>query len=69
MYKRNMDNQEKLSGSLFKSSKKLQIFKHDFNIAMHGRAHWRQILLIMTAKGVKDILTNLMLINEADLKG
>eukprot|EP00957_Ditylum_brightwellii_P020609 1553622-Ditylum_brightwellii.AAC.1 len=38
-YKRNMDNQEKLPGGLFKPSKQLQIFKHDFKIALHGRLH------------------------------
>eukprot|EP00957_Ditylum_brightwellii_P096077 7319963-Ditylum_brightwellii.AAC.1 len=31
-YKRNMDDQEKLLGGLFESSKQLQIFKHDFRI-------------------------------------
>eukprot|EP00957_Ditylum_brightwellii_P088539 6743717-Ditylum_brightwellii.AAC.1 len=40
MYKRNMDDQEKLPGGLFNSSKQLQIFKHNFKIAMHGRSNW-----------------------------
>eukprot|EP00957_Ditylum_brightwellii_P029753 2250206-Ditylum_brightwellii.AAC.1 len=37
-HKRNLDNQEKLSGGLFESTKQLQIFKHDFKIATHSRA-------------------------------
>eukprot|EP00957_Ditylum_brightwellii_P108369 8267148-Ditylum_brightwellii.AAC.1 len=67
-YKRHMDGQEKLPGGLFESSKQLQIFKQDFKTAMHGRSHWKQILHIMTKFGVKFILTNFMLIGEADLK-
>ena len=67
-YKRNMDDQEKLPGGLFESSKQLQIFTHDFKIAMHGRLHWKKILHIMTKSGVKFILTDFMLIDEADLK-
>eukprot|EP00957_Ditylum_brightwellii_P058028 4400550-Ditylum_brightwellii.AAC.1 len=67
MYKRNMDGQEKLPGGLFESSEQLQIFKHNFKIAMHGRSHWRQVLHIMTAKGIKEILTNFMLIDVANL--
>eukprot|EP00957_Ditylum_brightwellii_P145236 11061683-Ditylum_brightwellii.AAC.1 len=63
-----MDDQEKLPGGLFESSKQLQIFKHDFKIAMHGGLHWKKILHIMTKFGVKFILTNFMLIDEADLK-
>eukprot|EP00957_Ditylum_brightwellii_P173562 13214712-Ditylum_brightwellii.AAC.1 len=39
MYKRNMDDQEKLPHGLFESSKQLQFFKHDLNIAMHRRSH------------------------------
>eukprot|EP00957_Ditylum_brightwellii_P079683 6059071-Ditylum_brightwellii.AAC.1 len=35
-YKRHMDDYEKLPGGLFESSKQLQIFKHNFKIAMHG---------------------------------
>eukprot|EP00957_Ditylum_brightwellii_P138731 10575098-Ditylum_brightwellii.AAC.1 len=34
---------------------------------MHGRSHWRQVFYIVTAKGIKDILTNFMLIDEANL--
>eukprot|EP00957_Ditylum_brightwellii_P136213 10388426-Ditylum_brightwellii.AAC.2 len=33
---------------------------------MRGRYNLRQVLHIMIAKGVKDMLTNFMLINEAD---
>eukprot|EP00957_Ditylum_brightwellii_P208398 15357232-Ditylum_brightwellii.AAC.1 len=36
---------------------------------MHDRENWRQIIHINTAKDVKDILTNLILIDEQDLKG
>eukprot|EP00957_Ditylum_brightwellii_P025363 1918767-Ditylum_brightwellii.AAC.1 len=36
---------------------------------MHRQAHWKQILHINTTEGVKDILTNFMLIDEDDLKG
>eukprot|EP00957_Ditylum_brightwellii_P082444 6268307-Ditylum_brightwellii.AAC.1 len=36
---------------------------------MHGQDHWKQILQINTTEGVKDILTNFMLIDEDDLKG
>eukprot|EP00957_Ditylum_brightwellii_P084306 6410338-Ditylum_brightwellii.AAC.1 len=68
-YKRNMDNQEKLPGGLFESAKQIQIFKHNFNVTMHRRSHWCQILKINTAKGVKDVLTDFMLIEEDDLKG
>eukprot|EP00957_Ditylum_brightwellii_P111181 8477618-Ditylum_brightwellii.AAC.1 len=53
-HKRNMGNQEKLPGGLFESAKQIQIFKHDFKLAMHRRSHWHQILKINTAKGVKD---------------
>eukprot|EP00957_Ditylum_brightwellii_P192901 14687545-Ditylum_brightwellii.AAC.1 len=59
-YKRNMDNQDKLSSGLFESAKQIQIFKHNFKVAMHGRSNWCQILKINTSKGVKDILTNFM---------
>eukprot|EP00957_Ditylum_brightwellii_P037446 2832602-Ditylum_brightwellii.AAC.1 len=64
-----MNNQEKLSGGLCESSKQIQIFKHDFKVAMHRRSHWLQILKINTAKGVKDVLTNFVLIEEDNLKG
>eukprot|EP00957_Ditylum_brightwellii_P149874 11414442-Ditylum_brightwellii.AAC.1 len=53
-YKRNMDNQDKLPGVLFESAKHIQIFKHDFKVAMHRRSNWCQILKIKTSKGVKD---------------
>eukprot|EP00957_Ditylum_brightwellii_P185532 14125401-Ditylum_brightwellii.AAC.1 len=36
---RNMDNQEKLPSGLFESAKQIQIFKHDFKVAMHRRSH------------------------------
>eukprot|EP00957_Ditylum_brightwellii_P176650 13454987-Ditylum_brightwellii.AAC.1 len=36
---------------------------------MHGQAYWKQILQINTTEGVKDILTDFMLIDENDLKG
>eukprot|EP00957_Ditylum_brightwellii_P042109 3189467-Ditylum_brightwellii.AAC.1 len=67
LYKRN--NQEQLPGGLFESSKQLQVIMHDFTVVMHGRANWRQILQINTAKGIKDILTNFILIDEQDFKG
>eukprot|EP00957_Ditylum_brightwellii_P126346 9631807-Ditylum_brightwellii.AAC.2 len=44
LHKHNQDNQEKLLGSLFESSKQLQVFKHNFKIAMHRQAHWKQTL-------------------------
>eukprot|EP00957_Ditylum_brightwellii_P051524 3906517-Ditylum_brightwellii.AAC.2 len=66
--KRNQDNQEKLPRGPFKSSKQLQVFRHDFKGAMHRQVHWKQILQINTAEGIKDILTNFMLIDEQDLK-
>eukprot|EP00957_Ditylum_brightwellii_P062963 4778565-Ditylum_brightwellii.AAC.1 len=66
-YKRHMDDQEKLSGGLFESSKQLQIFKHNFKIAMHGQSYWKQILHIVTKSSVKFILTNFMIIDEANL--
>eukprot|EP00957_Ditylum_brightwellii_P096826 7373846-Ditylum_brightwellii.AAC.1 len=53
-YKRNMGNQEKLPCGLFKSAKQIQIFKHDFKVAMHRTSNWHQILKINTSKGVKD---------------
>eukprot|EP00957_Ditylum_brightwellii_P082739 6291060-Ditylum_brightwellii.AAC.1 len=68
-YKRNMGDQEKLLGGLFNSAKQIQIFKHDFNVAMHGRSNWHQILKINTSKGFKDALTNFMLIEKDNLKG
>eukprot|EP00957_Ditylum_brightwellii_P128154 9774809-Ditylum_brightwellii.AAC.1 len=68
LHKYNQDNQEKLPGSLFESSKQLQVFKHDFKVAVYGQVHWRQILQINTAKDTKDILTNFLLIDEQDLK-
>eukprot|EP00957_Ditylum_brightwellii_P135616 10341218-Ditylum_brightwellii.AAC.2 len=64
-----MDYQEKLPGGLFKSAKQIQIFKHNFKVAMHGKFHWHQILKINTAKGVTYVLTNFMLIEEDNLKG
>eukprot|EP00957_Ditylum_brightwellii_P097715 7441827-Ditylum_brightwellii.AAC.1 len=51
-YKRNTDDQEKLPGGLFELFKQLQIFKHNFKIAMHERLHWEKILHIMTKSGV-----------------
>eukprot|EP00957_Ditylum_brightwellii_P198594 15135912-Ditylum_brightwellii.AAC.1 len=33
---------------------------------MHGQSHWKQILHIMTKSGVKFMLTNFLLIDEAD---
>eukprot|EP00957_Ditylum_brightwellii_P207319 15352447-Ditylum_brightwellii.AAC.1 len=69
VYKRHMDDQKKLPGGLFESSKQLQIFKNNFKTAMHGQSHWKQILHIMTKSGIKFILTDFMLIDEADLKG
>eukprot|EP00957_Ditylum_brightwellii_P000360 27780-Ditylum_brightwellii.AAC.1 len=36
---------------------------------MHGQVHCKQILQINITEGVKDILTNFMLIDENDLKG
>eukprot|EP00957_Ditylum_brightwellii_P061458 4664980-Ditylum_brightwellii.AAC.1 len=68
-YKRNMDDQEKLPDGLFESAKQIQIFKHDFKVVMHGISHWHQILKINTVKGVKDVLTNFMLIKEDNPKG
>eukprot|EP00957_Ditylum_brightwellii_P093450 7116873-Ditylum_brightwellii.AAC.1 len=68
-HKRNMDDQWKLPNGLFELSKQIQIFKHNFKVAMHGRSHWYQILKINTAKGVKGILTDFMLIEEDNLKG
>eukprot|EP00957_Ditylum_brightwellii_P079981 6082557-Ditylum_brightwellii.AAC.1 len=67
-YKRNMYNQEKLPSGLFESAKQIQIFKHDFKVA-HRRSNWCQILKINTLKGVKDVITNFMLIEEDNLKG
>eukprot|EP00957_Ditylum_brightwellii_P171022 13019055-Ditylum_brightwellii.AAC.1 len=64
-----MDNQEKLSSGLFESAKQTQIFKHDFKVTMHGRSNWHQIFKTNASKGVKDILTNFMLIEEDNLKG
>eukprot|EP00957_Ditylum_brightwellii_P032616 2471962-Ditylum_brightwellii.AAC.1 len=64
-----MDDQDKLPGGLFESEKQIQIFKHDFKVVMHGRSNWRQILKINTTKGIKDILTDFMLIEEDNLKG
>eukprot|EP00957_Ditylum_brightwellii_P001308 102847-Ditylum_brightwellii.AAC.1 len=69
LYKCNQDDQEKIPGSPFESSKQPQVFKYDFQVAMHRQAHWKQILQINTSEGVKDILTNFMLIDEDDLKG
>eukprot|EP00957_Ditylum_brightwellii_P047418 3601864-Ditylum_brightwellii.AAC.2 len=68
-YKRNMDNQDKIPSGLFESAKQIQIFKHNFKVGMHERSNWHQIIKINTSKGVKDILTNFMLIEEDDLKG
>eukprot|EP00957_Ditylum_brightwellii_P211548 15366307-Ditylum_brightwellii.AAC.1 len=64
-----MDNQDKLPGGLFESTKQIQIFKHNFKVAMHGRSKWHHILKINITKGVRDILTNFMLIEEDNLKG
>eukprot|EP00957_Ditylum_brightwellii_P089211 6793943-Ditylum_brightwellii.AAC.1 len=69
LHKHNQDNQEKLLGGPFESSKQLYIFKHGFKVAMHVQAHWKQIIRISTAEGIKDILTNFMLIDENNLKG
>eukprot|EP00957_Ditylum_brightwellii_P002448 187977-Ditylum_brightwellii.AAC.1 len=64
-----MDGQGKIPGGIFESAKQIQIFKHDFKVTLHGRSNWCQILKINAAKGVRDILTNFMLIEETDLKG
>eukprot|EP00957_Ditylum_brightwellii_P135068 10298027-Ditylum_brightwellii.AAC.1 len=69
LHKRNQDDQEKLPGGPFESSKQLQVFKHDFKVDMHGKAHLKQILQMSTTEGIKDILTNFMLIDEDNLKG
>eukprot|EP00957_Ditylum_brightwellii_P012187 920877-Ditylum_brightwellii.AAC.1 len=58
-----------MTNTSFESAKKIQIFKHDFKVAMHRRSNWHQILKISTSKGVKDVLTNFMLIGEDNLKG
>eukprot|EP00957_Ditylum_brightwellii_P114934 8765492-Ditylum_brightwellii.AAC.1 len=50
LHKCNQDDQEKLPRGFFESSKQLQVFKNYFKVAMHGQAHWRQILQINTAK-------------------
>eukprot|EP00957_Ditylum_brightwellii_P050869 3858003-Ditylum_brightwellii.AAC.1 len=34
---------------------------------MHGQSHWKQILHIVTKSSVKFILTDFMIIDEADL--
>eukprot|EP00957_Ditylum_brightwellii_P168616 12834402-Ditylum_brightwellii.AAC.1 len=68
-YKRNIDDQDKLPGGLFESAKQIQIIKHDFKVTVHRRYHWRQILKINTSKGVKDVITSFMLIEEDNLKG
>eukprot|EP00957_Ditylum_brightwellii_P197853 15072343-Ditylum_brightwellii.AAC.1 len=39
-HKRNMDDQEKLPSGLFGSAKQIQIFKHNFKVAMPRRSHW-----------------------------
>eukprot|EP00957_Ditylum_brightwellii_P139907 10661215-Ditylum_brightwellii.AAC.1 len=67
-HKRNLDNQEKLPGGLFESTKQLQIFKHDFKVATHSRASWKSITTIPTPSGNKDLLTNFMQITEGDIK-
>eukprot|EP00957_Ditylum_brightwellii_P104408 7951890-Ditylum_brightwellii.AAC.1 len=36
LHKRNKDDQEKLPCGPFESSKQLQVFKHDFKVAIHG---------------------------------
>eukprot|EP00957_Ditylum_brightwellii_P117488 8960455-Ditylum_brightwellii.AAC.1 len=35
---------------------------------MQGQAYWKQIFQINTTEGIKDIVTNFMLIDENDLK-
>eukprot|EP00957_Ditylum_brightwellii_P010276 776694-Ditylum_brightwellii.AAC.1 len=67
MYKRHVDDQEKLPGGLFEPSKQLEIFKHNFKISMHGRTNWRRILHMLAESSIKFVLTNFMLIDEADL--
>eukprot|EP00957_Ditylum_brightwellii_P028122 2123149-Ditylum_brightwellii.AAC.1 len=68
-YKRNIDNQDKLPCGLFESAKQIQIFKHNFKVAMHGRSNLCQILKVNTTKGIRDILTSFILIEEDNLKG
>eukprot|EP00957_Ditylum_brightwellii_P092200 7019323-Ditylum_brightwellii.AAC.1 len=67
LYKRKMDDCKKLPGGLFESSKQLQLFKHNFKIAMYGQANCHKILHISTYKGVKNILTNFMLLGDENL--
>eukprot|EP00957_Ditylum_brightwellii_P029697 2244985-Ditylum_brightwellii.AAC.1 len=50
-YKRNMDNQDKLPSVLFESTKQIQIFKHNFKVAMHRKSNWCQILKINNSNG------------------
>eukprot|EP00957_Ditylum_brightwellii_P083775 6367653-Ditylum_brightwellii.AAC.1 len=69
IHKRNMDNQDRFSSGFFELVKRIQIFKHNFKIAMHGRSNWCQILKVNTSKGFKDVFTNFMLIEEDNLKG
>eukprot|EP00957_Ditylum_brightwellii_P080362 6112247-Ditylum_brightwellii.AAC.1 len=59
-HKRDLDSQEKLPDGLFESTKKLQIFKHDFKIAVHSRTSWKTLTTIPTANGTKDLLTDFM---------
>eukprot|EP00957_Ditylum_brightwellii_P014113 1063992-Ditylum_brightwellii.AAC.2 len=68
LYKHNMNDHKKLPDSLFESSKQLQLFKHDFKIAMYGQANWHEILHTSTDKGVNNILTNFMLLEDEYLK-
>eukprot|EP00957_Ditylum_brightwellii_P147484 11230930-Ditylum_brightwellii.AAC.1 len=69
IYEKNMDNQNKIPVRLFESAKQIQIFKHNLKVVMHRKYKWHQILKINTAKGVKDILTNFILMEEHSLKG
>eukprot|EP00957_Ditylum_brightwellii_P087080 6627913-Ditylum_brightwellii.AAC.1 len=59
-HKRDLDEQEKLLGGLFKSAKQLQIFKHDFKTAAYSRASWKSLTAIPTANDTKDLLTDFM---------
>eukprot|EP00957_Ditylum_brightwellii_P184156 14026984-Ditylum_brightwellii.AAC.1 len=47
----------------------LQVFKHVFKVAMHGQAQWKQIMQTNTTEGIKNILTDFILIDKDDLKG
>eukprot|EP00957_Ditylum_brightwellii_P024790 1873427-Ditylum_brightwellii.AAC.1 len=69
LHKHNKNDQEKLPGGPFESSKQLQVFKRDFKEAMYEQVHWKQIIQISTTEDDKDILTIFMLIDENKLKG